>query len=383
MKKGMSMKKTQWILSFMLLTALSVQAAQASGEYSIPAISEEAFVSPVPTPMRSNAFVGYELYLTDYISDGYLLESVDILDSDQNGDILRTYSGEELESCTITYNPDKLKYGIVLLLWPSFDSMDDIPAVLAHRLTFTDSHGETIIIGGPQVAISDNPPVVLSPPLAGDNWQAVNGPSNFDRHHRSAVVSFKGNLCIAQRFAVDWMQLGPDGNLFSGDGTHNTDYYCYGTELLAVADGIVIDCKDGIPEHRVDEGMPIPPTSQTVLGNFVILDIGNGLYAFYAHLQPGSVNVQIGDEVSAGDVIGLLGNTGMSTAPHLHFHVEDTSSIIAGQGVPYVLESYELQGTVPVSVDSQFLMEYSWSENDFPETIEGKFFMDNNVVNFP
>lgn len=392
------MKKASWTMIYVFLSVLMLQVACTSNESEsissyteedtsleevLPVITADTFTRPVPTPMRSDVFLGYEIYLNNYAADGYVLESVDILDTDQDGAVLRTYAGEELEECLIPFNPDRPIFGIVVLLWPTFESTADVPATLAHRLTFTNPDGEMIILEKPQVFVSEYSPAVISPPVAGENWQAINGPSNFDRHHRNAFMSFRGDIYMSQRFAVDWMQLGPDGYLFSGDGSENTDYYCYGTELLAVADGVVIDCRDGIPEHRVDEGMPIPTTCETVAGNYVILDIGNGLYPFYAHLQPGTMTVRIGDEVRNGDVIGLLGNTGNSTAPHLHFHLADATSILTGQGVPYVLDSYELQGTVPVSVDSQFTKEYVWTENDFPDTVERRFFGHNDVVNFP
>jgi murein DD-endopeptidase MepM/ murein hydrolase activator NlpD len=74
------------------------------------------------------------------------------------------------------------------------------------------------------------------------------------------------------------------------------------------------------------------------------MDIGNGLYAFYAHMQPGSVRVKVGDKVTRGQVLGLLGNTGNSTEPHLHFQICSANSDLESEGLPYAFASFELQG---------------------------------------
>jgi murein DD-endopeptidase MepM/ murein hydrolase activator NlpD len=81
------------------------------------------------------------------------------------------------------------------------------------------------------------------------------------------------------------------------------------------------------------------------------VDIGDGRFAFYAHMQPGSLRVQVGEGVTRGQVIGLLGNTGNSFAPHLHFHVMDGPEPLASNGQPYVFRSFESEGTLTNSVD--------------------------------
>ena len=88
----------------------------------------------------------------------------------------------------------------------------------------------------------------------------------------------------------------------------------------------------------------VPITLETVGGNHVILDIGNGHYAFYAHLQPGSLRVKMGDRVKKGATLGLVGNTGNSTEPHLHFHLADSNSPLGSEGIPYVHETLDVVG---------------------------------------
>ncbi len=185
---------------------------------------------------------------------------------------------------------------------------------------------------------------LIAPPVKGDRWWAANGPSNFDRHHRNAIIDFASKSYLAQRFATDWLTLGPDGLVFTGDGTRCSDYYCYGADLLAVANGTVIEARDGIPEG-------VPPnnyaktTIQNVFGNSVILDIGGGRYAAYAHIIPGTVSVRIGESVTQGQLIGKLGNSGNSTGPHLHFHLCNGQDGILSEGLPFSFASYDLLGS--------------------------------------
>ena len=84
-------------------------------------------------------------------------------------------------------------------------------------------------------------------------------------------------------------------------------------------------------------------TLETVAGNHVNLDLGGGVFAMYAHLQPGSIRVKVGDRVSRGQVLGLVGNSGNSTEPHLHFQLMDRNSPLGSEGLPYKME-FQLTG---------------------------------------
>jgi murein DD-endopeptidase MepM/ murein hydrolase activator NlpD len=140
--------------------------------------------------------------------------------------------------------------------------------------------------------------------------------------HRRALIPVGGKAHIAQRFAIDWVQKRESGQTWVTDQLKNENYRCYGAEALAVADGVVVAVKDGIPQNIPGAtSRAVPITLETVGGNHVILDLGQGRYAFYAHLQPGSLRVNVGDKVRRGQVVGLVGNSGNSTEPHLHFHI--------------------------------------------------------------
>jgi hypothetical protein len=204
--------------------------------------------------------------------------------------------------------------------------------------------GEARLLRIAPVRLETLAPVVIGPPLSGGPWIVGNGPSNFT-HHRRALIPMDGRVRIAQRFAIDYALLNDAGRPWIGDQADNASYHGYGADVLAVADGTVVDLKDEIPENVPGlTSRAVEITMATVAGNYVTLEIGESRYAFYAHLQPGSLRVRVGDRVRRGDVLGALGNSGNSTAPHLHFHVSDGNSPLGAEGIPYVIDSFDVIG---------------------------------------
>ena len=111
-----------------------------------------------------------------------------------------------------------------------------------------------------------------------------------------------------------------------------------------------------------------------------LLNIGGGVYAFYAHLQPGSLRVKPGDKVRRGQVVGLVGNSGNSTEPHLHFHVSDANSPLGCEGLPYGLNSFEVQGRIGGVQGGKFT---AWTPLPAPEARKREMPLANVVVRFP
>jgi murein DD-endopeptidase MepM/ murein hydrolase activator NlpD len=211
------------------------------------------------------------------------------------------------------------------------------------RATATGQTGPWLNVDGVTVRVTTSPPRVIAPPLSGDRWLAANGPDN-STGHRRALIALAGQGRIAQRYAIDWIQLYEDGKTWRNDPLKNASYRCYGAHVLAVADGVVTEAHDGVPENvpgATSRAVPITP--ETLGGNFVMVDIGVGAFAYYAHLQPGSLTVKKGDAIHRGQVLGLVGNSGNSTEPHLHFHVADRNAAIDAEGLPYAFDAFELQ----------------------------------------
>jgi murein DD-endopeptidase MepM/ murein hydrolase activator NlpD len=126
----------------------------------------------------------------------------------------------------------------------------------------------------------------------------------------------------------------------------------YGSEVIAVADGTVAAALDGqeanTPGILPADSPVLGPklTVQNVDGNHIVLDLGNGAYAFYAHLLKDSLQVKVGDKVRRGQALAKLGNTGNANASHLHFHVMNGPSVLGNSGIPYVIDSFEYQGQI-------------------------------------
>ncbi len=125
----------------------------------------------------------------------------------------------------------------------------------------------------------------------------------------------------------------------------NQDYRSYGQPVYAVADGTITEVKDGIPENTPGtSSRAVEITFETLAGNHVIERIGEGVYATFAHLQPGSVRVKLGARVHLGQMLGLVGNSGNSDAPHLHFQICDANSVLGCEGLPYAISSFDVEG---------------------------------------
>ncbi len=120
--------------------------------------------------------------------------------------------------------------------------------------------------------------------------------------------------------------------------------------MIAVAGARVVAAVDRFPDQIPNHDVPV--TLREADGNHVILALGHGRFAFYAHLKPGSVRVKRGDRVRRGELLGLLGNSGSSTGPHLHFHVMNGPSPLASDGLPFVFDRFRLSGRIPPLDDS-------------------------------
>ncbi|MGH3584682.1 MAG: M23 family metallopeptidase, partial [Mycobacterium sp.] len=145
----------------------------------------------------------------------------------------------------------------------------------------------------------------------------------------------------------DYIQLSEDGTIFTGDRSKPESYPYFGADIHAVADGPVVAVLDGLPEQVAGKNPTGLPLDQYG-GNHVVQDISDGqgghYYAFYAHLKTGSVTVKPGDQLTTGQVIANLGNTGNTDAPHLHFHVMSTPDPLRSNGLPFVFKDFTLDG---------------------------------------
>ncbi|MFG3404387.1 M23 family metallopeptidase [Streptomyces sp. NPDC048142] len=222
------------------------------------------------------------------------------------------------------------------------------------------------------------PPVEVDPPVTG-RWSALNSPAD--------KVPSHGTHVYGQTYAIDIVaepepepepepesvagtatapdsgsepgageaQVRPPFRLFWPVVRRNRHFPAFGAPLLAVADATVVRASDGQRDHLSRNSLPalaylmlIEANVRSVLGahrivgNHVILDLGDGTYAVYAHAQRGSLQVRAGDTVRAGQPIARCGNSGNTTEPHLHFHLMDGPDLDAARGVPFTWRGLEL-----------------------------------------
>lgn len=162
-------------------------------------------------------------------------------------------------------------------------------------------------------------------------WKVFWGGRKLAQNHHAATRD--------QRFAYDFVVV-KDGSTHAGDGTRNTDYYAYGRPVLAPAAGRVVVAVDGVPENVPGQ----VSAAANAAGNYVVIDHGDGEFSFLAHLVLGSLKVRVGDRVAAGQALGDCGNSGHSSEPHLHYHLQDTQTLFEGAGLPAPWVDYLADG---------------------------------------
>ena len=178
-----------------------------------------------------------------------------------------------------------------------------------------------------------------------------------ERNISSLILPFKGEWTVfwggdtealnyhvatpSQRGAFDFLIMDENGKSFSGDGSKNEDYFAFGKELIAPAAGEVVLAVDGIKDNK--PGIMNPAF---VTGNTVIIKTTNNEYLLLAHFKQHSIKVKQGDSVTQGQVLGLSGNAGNSSEPHLHFHIQNMKEMSQATGAKSYFKSIKVNGKV-------------------------------------
>jgi hypothetical protein len=365
----------QWvkagILSAVLVAVGAVAPASASspapvGGSAAPPNLNEAFTVLVgtvlapPNPVLgadNRRHLAYELQLLNVAPFPVTLTRIDTLDAD-TGAVLATVRDAALAA--LVRRPEGGEFTGTLgagltglaVLDAALPGHSPLPRTLVHRLTVSfdpDSAPPGFPTPVPYLAgrtsVLRHQPITVAAPLRGAGWVAVNGCCDSATGHRGGIIPIDGNLRAVERFAIDFVQLGPDRRLFVGPVENLSSFRYFGADVRSVADGTVVRTHDGEPEQTPPNGPADFPTPQNAGGNWLVVDIGGGHFAFYAHLQPHSITAKVGDRVHRGQVLGLLGNTGNSTGPHLHFHIMDSPSFDS-DGLPFQFDTFTSPGTV-------------------------------------
>lgn len=164
-----------------------------------------------------------------------------------------------------------------------------------------------------------------------DEWWVFWGGRNVSENYHAAYKN--------QRFALDIVQR-VNGKTHTGNGSQNEDYYCFGKRLNAPGSGkivtVVNDLEDNIP-GQFNRDFPA--------GNYVVIDHENDEFSFIAHFKKGSILVAVGDVVVKGQELGKAGNSGNSSEPHLHYHLQTAEGQFDGEGLPAQFSNYYANDT--------------------------------------
>lgn len=322
----------------------AVTPLRESFDLQIPAL-------PTPVTVDSTQRLVYELHLTNFAREPLLLTKVEVLDATRD-DIVASFAGKNLTrrlarpGAPVTDPANEIAPGMRGVLYLEIALPQGVlPRTLDHRIEYTVANAGASIVEGGRVTVGDAAPLVLGAPLRGGPWAAIHSP-DWERGHRRVLYTIDGRARIPGRFAIDWVRLDDAGRTARGDADKVGNSYGYGAEVLAVADATVAATRDDVAESDSISTHPKHALGDAT-GNYVALDLGGGRYAFYEHLKPGSLRVKPGQRVRRGEAIAALGFTGDSTGPHLHFHVADANSPLGAEGVPFVLDRFEVLGAYP------------------------------------
>jgi hypothetical protein len=329
-------------------------------------------VEPIPVRSSEGMNLAYEL---EFYPPGNLTvhpEKVEIINP-ATGAVLETIDREDLDQLwhPASYPPptqQEIDTFTSKLLHPRLSvwfvvSPSAVPDRLVHRVTLNRSKEglSPLTLNGGAVAVrKELEPVVIASPVREPGWLIIETTWPFTHHFRAQITT-NGATRVPQRYAQDLIGADPaTGRLASDNITDIRSWYGYGKEIYAVADATVAETYDGLCDIPTIYSTP-PATITTASGNYVILNLGNDKYACYGHMIPGSLTVKKGDRVTEGQVIGLVGNSGNSDVPHLHFQVVNgTPSFLGAEGYPHVYRSFDSIGK-----GNQTLIDAKTSADDF------------------
>ena len=335
-----------------------------------PPLTTAIIVSATNDPLRVVGSDGmdhleYDLIVTNAFPEPVTITLIEVLGAD--GQLLQQVEGDAITGITqpllglgpMEQIPGSGAVGVVMdLIVPP----DDVHERIDHRITYQRPADSTLasltgslVIEGPLLAVDPRPAVVIAPPLHGSGWLTFSGVGSSPSLHRSIRLAVDGlAYAKSETFAIDWLQI-TDGGVFEGDGGRNDQWHCYGAEVTSATDGTVVSVRNGMPDQTPNAPPENLLEATDYGGNQVTVQMADGVWAFYGHLIADSLAVEVGETVVAGQMLGLLGNSGNSTAPHLHFGLLDGPDPLANNSLPMVFDAYTLIGDLDEAARGDFL----------------------------
>ncbi|MPW24184.1 peptidoglycan DD-metalloendopeptidase family protein [Alkalibaculum sp. M08DMB] len=165
-------------------------------------------------------------------------------------------------------------------------------------------------------------------------WVVVNGCYTKEFSHSWDIPT--------QRYAYDFIILDEEGKSYRNEFNQCESYYCYDKNILAPADGIVVEILNVAKDSLIFKKGKFFSKSPHIAGNYIVIKHSEKEYSTFAHLKKDSITVKVGDSISRGDIIAKCGNTGNSTEPHLHFQLQTGQSFYNSAGLPIKFNNIKL-----------------------------------------
>jgi len=346
------MRKLSYVAGLIMLILSSQGCKKANDSSPSDAGKVEVFINDVPFYTNEYLRIPFTLKTWEWRMSGYVLKQVVVTD-DVTKAVLATYEGDGLPlvysnppTQRLLFPPDQIHdyYFSIQLPVPINQKR---PERISGKLVFTDTLLNSTVVAGGWVFTPryDESPTLIQPPVRGKHWMFYDHAGN--GYHFYSMVFTGGQIGTGERFATDVLRLNEiQDHYYDGDPGQNSSYFSYGDTLYAVADGVVEECRDSVTDNdgnrknHQDFYVPID-----YAGNYLIINIGNGHYAMYAHCKTHSLMTGKGDSVKAGQPIALLGNSGNTSAPHLHFQVTGGPDFFMSRGQPFVFKEFYLTGS--------------------------------------
>lgn len=385
------MRRRGWLLVAGLLCCIGARPALARQRAPIAQSVEAQVLRPADVlTIDATQYLIHELHITNFLTADVTISRIRVRRADAPGTSIAEFEGEGLRAILAkpgfrgsqASEPRLVPGGrAVAYFWIPLPPHAVPISAIVHTIEIgyvRPSGPVQVVFDGGAARVSDEV-VLLGPPLRGGPWVAIYDPLLIGGH-RTSFYTLDGRARLPGRFAIDWVQLPASGALDTST-TRSADWNGRGAEVLAVADGIVAAALDDIPDNTA-EPATAAHTLANASGNYVALDLSGGRFAFYEHLQRGSIAVKQGERVRRGQVIARLGNSGStSIGPHLHFHMSDANSVLGAEGMPFVFRSFDVLGgfgSIGALVSGQ-----TWAPLERGRTRGGERPAPNAVVRFP
>lgn len=302
---------------------------------------------PTLVNVDGNEVAYYELHFTNFSTDTIQLTKVDVVDT-RDASVYLSSNGTDLKNrfsriglkerdTTVFLPPGTVGVAYLEISVKQKTKVDIIHSVTLIK-NIRNKIAEEFEVKGASLNLSAKNNLLIGSPLKEGLWIAISEPS-WEMGHRRVIYTVNGKARIPGRYAIDFVKLNDKGEYATGNEDEVKNWLGYGVGVYAVADGEVVSVINNYPESVTLSSHDNPPAEEAT-GNYVSIKIGEKAFCFYEHLKPGSIRVKPGQKVKMGELIALLGYTGDSTGPHLHFHIAEYNSPLGAEGIPFAFEGF-------------------------------------------